>query len=301
MRLSISITNFSWRDPDRGLAEQLAEIAVAADAGGLHGVWVSDHLLQVDPFGAGPGETEMLEAYTALGYLAARTSRVQLGALVSPVTFREPAMLIKAVTTLDVLSGGRALFGIGAGYQGDEAAAMGLPLPAVGERFDRLEELLQLALQMWSDDPSPFLGRHYQLDGPVSSPQPVSRPHPPILIGGTGEKRTLPLVARHADACNVFDIPDEGATVRHKLSVLRGLCEQVERPYDQIEKVISSRLQPGETVASFVARCEQFAQLGIEHTSLVTTGPWTLDAIATLSAATAQVADLAASTPPANR
>ncbi|MFU8854818.1 LLM class F420-dependent oxidoreductase [Micromonospora sp. SL1-18] len=299
MRLSMSITNFSWRDERQGLGEHLAGIAEAADHGGLYGLWVSDHLLQADP-SAGPGETEMLEAYTTLGYLAARTSRLRLGTLVTAVTYRPPTLLVKAVTTVDVLSGGRAWLGIGAGYQNEEAAAMGLPLPPVPERFDRLEETLQIALRMWTGDASPYRGRHHTLDGPVGSPAPVSRPHPPILIGGTGEKRTLPLVARYADACNVFDIPDGGKTVRHKLAVLRALCDDLGRPYDQIEKVIATRLQPGESTASFVTRCATFAELGIDHVSVITTGPWTAESVATLVEAADQIVALgaAASTRP---
>jgi F420-dependent oxidoreductase-like protein len=290
----MSVTNFSWRDERQGLGGHLAGIAEAADRGGIYGLWVSDHLLQADPYGAGPGETEMLEAYTTLGYLAARTSRIRLGTLVSAVTFRPPTLLVKAVTTLDVLSGGRAMFGIGAGYHGEEAAAMGLPLPPLPERFDRLEETLRIALQMWAGDASPYRGRHYTLDGPVGSPAPVSRPHPPILIGGTGEKRTLPLVARYADACHVFDIPDGGKTVRHKLAVLRGLCADIGRPYRQIEKVIATRLQPGESTAAFVARCAALADLGIDHVSVITTGVWTADGVATLVEAADQIAGIEA-------
>ncbi|WP_432969918.1 LLM class flavin-dependent oxidoreductase [Dactylosporangium sp. CA-233914] len=174
--MSVSVTNFSWRDERRGLGEQLAEIAEAADRGGLYGVWVCDHLLQADPYGARPGETEMLEAYTTLGYLAARTARVRLGTLVTAVTYRPPALLIKAVTTLDVLSAGRAVFGLVVGYHAEEAAATGLPLPPVPERFDRLEETLQIALRMWTGDTSPYRGRHYTLEAPVGSPAPVTRP-----------------------------------------------------------------------------------------------------------------------------
>ncbi len=281
MKLSMSVTNFSWRDGPLGA--RLSEIARIADDGGLYAVWVADHLLQADPYGARPGETEMLEAYTTLGFLAARTERVRLGTLVTAVTFRPPALLVKAVTTLDVLSGGRALFGIGAGYEADEAAAMGLPLPPVGERFARLEETLRIALQMWTGDASPFVGEHYRLDAPVHSPAPIARP--PILIGGTGERRTLPLVARYADACNVFDIPDGGATVRHKLRVLQRLCAEIGRPYDAIEKTISTRLGPGESAASFVERCRAFGELGIDHVAVITTGPWTDEAVATLAAA----------------
>jgi F420-dependent oxidoreductase-like protein len=287
MRLSMSVTNFSWRD-DRN--DHLSRIVRAADRGGLHAVWVADHLLQADPYGARPGETEMFEAYTTLGYLAGQTERIRLGALVSPVTFRPPAMLVKAVTTLDVLSGGRAVFGVGAGYEADEAAAMGIPMPPVAERFDRLEETLRIALRMWSGDESPFHGRYYTLAAPVLSPGPVSRPHPPVLIGGTGERRTLPLVARYADACNVFDIPDGGATVRHKLSVLARLCEEAGRPYDAVEKTISTRLAPGESAGAFAGRCAGFADLGIDHVVVVTTGPWTEEGVGTLAEAAPMLA-----------
>jgi F420-dependent oxidoreductase-like protein len=281
MRVSISVTNFSWRGGDLG--EHLSGIALAADRGDLHGVWVADHLLQADPYGARPDETEMLEAYTTLGFLAARTERVRLGTLVTAVTFRPPALLVKAVTTLDVLSRGRAMLGIGAGYEGAEAAAMGLPLPPTPERFARLEETLRVARQMWASDEAPFRGAHYTLDRPVLSPRAVSRPHPPILIGGTGEKRTLPLVARYADACNVFDIPDGGATVRHKLAVLQRLCAEIGRPYGEIEKTIGTRLQPGESAESFVQRCAGFAELGIDHVGVLAMGPWTEEAVATLA------------------
>ncbi|MFG2075105.1 TIGR03560 family F420-dependent LLM class oxidoreductase [Nonomuraea maritima] len=288
MRTSISVTNFSWRDGT--MADRLSEIAEAADTGGLDALWVADHVLQTDPYGARPEETEMLEACTTLGYLAARTSRIRLGTLVSAVTFRPPALLVKAVTTLDVISGGRALFGIGAGYQAEEAAAMGLPLPPLPERFDRLEETLQIALRLWAGDAEPYRGTYYALDAPVGSPLPLSRPHPPILIGGTGEKRTLPLVARYADACNVFDLPDGGATARHKLAVLRDLCERIGRPYDQIEKIMATRIQPGEGAAAFADRCAAFTELGIDHVVVLTTGPWTLDAVETVAQAARHLA-----------
>ena len=219
MRISISVTDFSWPDGAGGLAGALDEIVRAADEGGLDTVWLSDHLIQAAP-GSTP-DSEMLEAYTALGFLAGRTERVRLGTMVAAVSYRAPAVLIKAVTTLDVLSGGRAWLGIGAGYQADEAAAMGLPLPPTAERFEHLDETLRIALQMWAGDRSPFHGRHHTLERPVESPQPLSRPHPPILIGGAGERKTLRLVAQYGDACNLFDIPDGGATVRHKLDGAR--------------------------------------------------------------------------------
>ena len=222
MRVSISVTNYSWPGGPAEVADRLGEVAQAADDTGLDTLWLADHLLQADP-SSRPTEP-MLEAYLTLGFLAARTRRVRLGAMVSAVSFRAPSLLIKAVTSLDVLSGGRAWLGVGAGYQADEAAAMGLALPPTRERFELLEETLQLAQRMWRGDASPFRGRHLVLDGPLSSPPPLSRPHPPVLVGGTGEKHTLRLVARYADACNLFDVPDGGETIRRKLEVLRGHC-----------------------------------------------------------------------------
>jgi F420-dependent oxidoreductase-like protein len=274
MRMSISITDFSW--PGR-LRDDLERIVRAADEGGLDTVWLSDHLLQAAP-GSAP-DSEMLEAYTALGFLAARTERVRLGTMVTAATFRPPALLVKAVTTLDVLSGGRAWLGIGAGYHEDEARALGLPLPPVRERFERLEETLQLALRMWAGDTSPFAGRHYRLERPVDSPPPLQRPHPPILIGGAGERRTLRLVAQYGDACNLFDIPDGGATVRHKLAVLARHCEELGRPFEEISKTLSTRLTPGESAEALVERARG---LGIDHLVFITAGPWTVEAVAAL-------------------
>lgn len=283
MRLSLSITNYSYPSGPQRLGAELARIARAADEGGLDTIWVADHLLQADPTSV--PDSEMLEAYTTLGLLAAQTRRVRLGTMVSAVTFRPPSLLVKAVTTLDVLSGGRAWLGVGAGYHEDEARAMELPLPPVGERFERLEETLRLALQMWSGDASPFHGRHHQLARPVGNPLPLSAPHPPILIGGTGERRTLRLVAQYANACNLFDIPDGGKTIAHKLEVLARHCEAVGRPYDEIEKTVSTRLNPGESAEQFAERCAALAALGIEHAVVITAGPWTENGVAVLAAA----------------
>ncbi len=283
MRVSLNITNYSWPGGAAGLVAHLGSVARAADAAGLDTVWVNDHLIQADPTSV--PDSEMLEAYTTLGYLAGQTGRVRLGTMVTGVTYRPPALLVKAVTTLDVLSGGRAWLGIGAGYQEDEAQAMGLPLPPVAERFDRLTETLRLALQMWSGETTAFEGTHYRLARPVNNPNSVRRPHPPILIGGMGERRTLPLVARYADACNLFDIPDGGETIRHKLDVLARLCEKVGRPYGDIDKTVSTRLEPDESPGAFAARCAGLAALGIEHAVVITAGPWTEDAVARLAAA----------------
>lgn len=284
MLISISLTNYSWPGGPRALGPELARVAVVADEAGIDTVWVTDHLVQADPT-VPPADADMLEAYTVLGYIAAHTERVRLGAMVSPVSMREPAVLVKAVTTLDVLSGGRSWLGIGAGYHGPEAEAMGLPLPATAERFERLEETLRIARRMWAGDTSPFAGEHYRLARPHVSPEPVRRPRPPILIGGAGEKRTLRLVAQYADACNLFDIPDGGATVRHKLDVLARHCDDTGRPYDDIEKTLSTRLNPGESAGEFRRRCEQAAGLGIEHLIVITSAPWNPESLATLATA----------------
>src|SRR6478672_695006 len=237
MRTSIAITNFSWR---RDIGDELAAVCATADDSGIDSVFVADHLQQVEP-GTEPGEP-MLEAFTTLGHLAALTTRVRLGAMVASATLRPPALLVKAVTTLDVLSRGRAWFGIGAGYQQAEADDMGFILPAVDERFAWLEDTLQLAQRMWAADATPFVGRTLTAQRPTGSPPPSTRPHPPVLIGGSGEQRTLRLVARYADACNLPDIPDGGATIRHKLAVLAAHCRAEGRPFERIAKTVTTRL-----------------------------------------------------------
>ncbi|MFF5076355.1 LLM class flavin-dependent oxidoreductase [Actinoplanes sp. NPDC000266] len=234
----------------------LRDLGRAADDCGLHTLWVADHLVQADP--AAKATDPMLEAYSVLCFLSAVTSRVRLGAMVSPVTFRAPALLVKTVTTLDVLSGGRAWLGLGAGYQADEAEAIGLPLPPVGERFRLLEETLRLAAATWKGDT------------PLSYPPPVARP--PVLIGGTGEQRTLRLVAEHADACNLFDVPDGGATIRRKLDVLRRHCDAVGRDFGGITKTVATGLADGEPAAAFAARCAELRSYGMDHVVVITRG-----------------------------
>jgi F420-dependent oxidoreductase-like protein len=281
MRISVSLTNYSWPDGPGGLGSQLARVVRAAEAVGLDTVWVPDHLLQAAP--GSPPDAEMLEAYTTLGFLAGQSARIRLGTMVTAATYRSPGLLIKAVTTLDVLSGGRAWLGIGTGYHEGEALALGLSLPPTAERYERLEETLRIALQMWTGDVSAFAGAHYRLERPLNSPQSLTRPHPPILIGGMGERKTLPLVARYADACNLFDIPDGGVTIRRKLAVLADACEAIGRPYEQIEKTVSTRLEPDETAAAFADRCARLAELGIEHAVVITSEPWSEQRIAVLA------------------
>lgn len=290
MKLSLNVTDFSWPGGPSRLGAELGAIARQVDEGGLDTLWVADHLLQGAP-GTTP-EQEMLEAYTTLGYLAAVTTRIRLGAMVTAVTFRPPALLVKAVTTLDVLSGGRAWLGIGAGYHGAEAEMMDLPLPPTAERFERLEETLRLARQMWAGDDSAFDGVHNRPTRPINSPAAISRPHPPILVGGMGEQKTLRLVAQYADACNVFDIPDGGVTIRHKLAVLGEHCAAIGRPTEEIERTVSTRLVPGESPAAFTDRCAALGGLGIDHVVVLTSGPWTCDAVGCLVEAAPAVHDL---------
>lgn len=282
MRISLNVTNYSWPGP---IGTHLRDVARAADDAGIDTVWVSDHLLQADPT-ASPDQ-EMLEAYTTLGFLAAATERVRLGTMVTAATYRAPALLVKAVTTVDVLSGGRAWLGIGAGYHEEEAAAFGLDLPPVAQRFERLTEVLALATAMWAGDESTFAGHHHRLGRPVNNPRPVTRPRPPILVGGMGERRTLRLVARYADACNLPDLPDDGATVRRKLDVLAGHCAEVGRPYDQVQKTLSTRWLPTEPAGEFRRRCAAYADWGIDHVVVITGGPWSPASVTALGRAAA--------------
>jgi F420-dependent oxidoreductase-like protein len=232
MKIGLQIPDFSTpRGPER-LGAELATVARTADDAGFEYIAVMDHFFQIPA--VGPAEREMLEAYTTLGYLAACTSRAALLTVITGTVYREPGMLAKIVTTLDVLSKGRAWLGIGAAWNEQESRGLGIPFPPVAERFERLEETLQICLQMWHGDESPYHGKHYQLERPLNSPQSLSRPHPPIMIGGGGEKKTLRLVARYADACNVFAGRDEA----RKLDVLRQHCEAVGRDYDTIYKTV---------------------------------------------------------------
>jgi F420-dependent oxidoreductase-like protein len=267
MKLSVSVTNFSWPD---SIHDRLKTFAGVLDDTAVDTVWVADHLLQADP--ASQLDEPMLEAYTTLGYLAAATSRIRLGTMVTAATFRAPALLIKAVTTLDVLSAGRAWLGIGAGYNADEARAMGLFLPDTAERFTRMTELLQLARQMWSGDETPFHGEYLEVEHPVGSPRPITTPQPPVLIGGTGERRTLRLVAEYGDACNLYDVPDGGTAIRRQLDVLDRHCADVGRPPEEVERTVTTALHDDESSEQLAQRCQQLADLGIQHVVVITRG-----------------------------
>ncbi|MDQ1732301.1 MAG: hypothetical protein QOK10_2460 [Pseudonocardiales bacterium] len=261
MKVGLHIPDFTWDSGPSGLRDRLAEIARTADDGGFDRISVMDHVWQIAHIG--PPENEMLEAYTALGYLAGKTERVKLLTVVTAVVYRDPGLLVKAVTTLDVLSGGRAMLGIGAAWNEEESRGLGLLFPPTAERFERLEEALQICQQMWSEDDGPFEGKHYKLARTLNSPQPLSRPHPPILIGGAGERKTLRLVARYADACNIFDSPD----LAHKLDVLREHCEREGRDYDSIEKTVQTRFdlgERGERSEQIVDHLRELGELGVQ-------------------------------------
>ena len=261
MKVGLHYWNYSTpADPAR-IAATLGETARVAEQAGFSGFSVMDHYLQMEMAGVTSADEPMLEAYTTLGYVAARTERMGLGVLVTGVMYRHPGLLAKIVATLDVLSGGRARLGIGASWYEREQAALGVPVVPVAERFERLEETLQICHQMWSDDNGPFNGRHYQLAETLCVPGPLSRPHPPILVGGGGEKKTLLLVARYADACNMYGTGPED--VGHKLDVLRSHCDAEGRDYDRIDKTVLAVIPALMDVDGFVAAAEAYAALGV--------------------------------------
>jgi F420-dependent oxidoreductase-like protein len=234
------------------------------DQGGFDSLWVMDHFFQLGGW-LGEPETEMIEGYTTLGFFAGITEKVKIGLLVSGVIYRHPALVIKMVSTLDVLSGGRAYLGIGAAWNEHETTSLGMTFPPIAERFEQLEEVLQIAKHMWSGNNSPYDGKHFKLPYPVNSPQPLSQPHPPILIGGMGPKKTLRFVAQYGDACNFFG-GQETEVIKERLEILRGHCEDVGRPYEEIEKTVlqTADLEDG-TAQDVIARGVALGEMGFEH------------------------------------
>ena len=271
MKFGITVPRFVTPGGDSTIASEFAGIVRDADQGGLDSLWVMDHFFQIPPIGA--ADEPMLEGYSALAFAAGISERISLGTLVTGVTYRQPGVLVKTVTTLDVLSGGRAWLGIGAGWYEREHLGLGVSFPALSERFERLEETLQIAQQMWSGVVGSYEGRHYQLAETLCQPMPLSIPHPRIMIGGGGEQKTLRLVARYADACNLFAMPgDEGiALLQHKLDVLRAHCEAEGRSYEAIEKTVLGpaalreshpMAMPPEALPEFLVQLEG---MGIDH------------------------------------
>jgi F420-dependent oxidoreductase-like protein len=258
MKVGLQIPDFSTPRGPEALGRELASVARTADDAGFEYIAVMDHFFQIPAVGA--AEKEMLEGYTTLGYLAACTSHAALVTLVTGTVYREPGLLAKIVTTLDVLSGGRAWLGIGAAWNEEESRGLGIPFPPVAERFERLEETLQICLQMWQGDEKPYQGKHYSLARPLNAPQSLSRPHPPIMIGGGGEKKTLRLVAKYADACNLFAGRDEA----RKLDVLRQHCEAVGRDYDTIYKTAYYLFDPSRGPQRIIDELGALAELGFD-------------------------------------
>jgi len=258
MKIGLVITDYKWPGDTTAIRPNVEKIAIEAETAGFDSLWVVDHY-----FSMGNPSEPMLEAYTVLGFMAGVTKKITLGPLVTGVIYREPAFLVKAATTLDVMSGGRTYFGIGAAWYEQEARGLGFPFPSIKERFERLEETLQIIKQMWSGNTKPFKGVYYQLEEPINSPQPLSKPHPPILIGGGGEKKTLKLVAKYADACNLFYAPN----LLHKLEVLENHCKNIGRDYDEIEKTIMLRAKVSSRADSsaIVKICREVSSLGIDH------------------------------------
>jgi F420-dependent oxidoreductase-like protein len=296
VKLGIGFTDFSWDIPVADLGPTITRLARQADESGFDSLWVMDHFFQISISGK-PPESPMPEAYATLGVLAGQTSRIKLGTLVTSVAYRHPGVLLKTVTTLDVLSGGRMYFGVGAGApfnwepQGPgttfETEGLGIPFPSLADRFEMLEELLKFARQMWDGDETPLYGKHYQFVRPLNSPNSVQRPRPPILVAGGGENKTLRMVASYADACHLLDMPGGplGGDLSHKLNVLRGHCDRVGRDYATIEKTVNTRLDIEGGLDEFRARLDDLARLGFDHVLIGSRGPWTersLDVVAAL-------------------
>ena len=266
MKIGLQIPSFTYPGGTAVIGPRLAEVARTADDAGFASLWVMDHFFQIR--GVGPAEDPMLEGYSALSFMAACTQHARLGTMVTGVIYRHPGLLVKTVSTLDVLSGGRAYLGIGAAWNEREALGLGVPFPPLKERFERLEEALQIARQMWSGKVDPYEGKHYHLLETLSSPQPLSKPHPPILIGGMGEKKTLRLVAKYADACNLFMTDLE--TLHKKIDILKQHCEEVGRNPAEIELTTlgSVNLAPGPqgtTPTQMIEKCQALSQLGVSH------------------------------------
>ena len=276
MRIGLQVSYFSWPGAPASIGPTFAAIARNADAAGMASLWVMDHFFQISMIG--PPELDMLEGYTALGFAAGVTTNIELGTMVTGVTYRHPGILAKTVTTLDVLSSGRAWLGIGAAWNEEEHAGLGVPFPPLRERFERLEETLQICHRMWDGDESPYDGAHYQLARPLNAPQSIRRPHPRILIGGTGEKKTLRMVAQYADACNIFDMGP--GPVAAKYAVLQAHCERLGRPYGEIHKTVLSRVtlaasgatggraasgEPLQSVDQAVDRLGRLAEVGTDE------------------------------------
>jgi F420-dependent oxidoreductase-like protein len=268
MRVGIHVVSFNWPGFPESIGPTLAATARSAEDAGVSSFSLMDHWFQMEAMA--PATDPMVEGYTSLGFVAGHTRTMTLGLLVTGVTYRHPGLLAKIVTTLDVLSGGRGQLGIGAAWYEREHRGLGVPYPTVAERFERLEETLQICLQMWSEDDGAFEGRHYQLAETICEPRPLSQPRPPVLIGGSGERKTLRLVARYGNACNLFATsPDE---IAHKLDVLARHCEAEGRDPDAVQRTILAVRDPFADLDAFLGDMDAYAKLGIDEVVLMPTG-----------------------------
>jgi F420-dependent oxidoreductase-like protein len=258
MHLDLHVSRFDWAGSPAGIGPGVTELAQTAEGVGIRTLSFMDHWFQMEMMA--PAEDPMLEGYTALGFVAGRTETLRLRLLVTGVTYRHPGLLAKTVTTLDVVSGGRAELGIGAAWYEREHRGLGVAFPPVAERFEMLEEAIQICLQMWSDDDGPYMGRHYQLEETLCRPEPVSQPRPPIMIGGGGERKTLRLVAQYADSCNFFGPPD---MVAHKIDVLRRHCDDLGRDPNEVEVTAMVGATADDSADDIVRRAEGFARCGV--------------------------------------
>ncbi|HYI16672.1 MAG TPA: LLM class F420-dependent oxidoreductase [Thermomicrobiales bacterium] len=284
MDLGLHIANQTWNGGAAAMAPTLARVAKEAEEAGIKRITVMDHVWQIGVMG--PPEDPMLEAYTTLGFVAAHTSRALLHVLVTGVVYREPGLLAKQVTTLDILSGGRAGLGIGAAWNDEESRGLGLPFPPTAERFERLEEAIQICLQMWSGSDEPYSGTHYQLERTLNSPQNLSQPRPYLMIGGSGEQKTLRLVAKYADACNIFFNEDAG----RKLEVLKAHCEREGRDYDAIDKTSQARVTPTTTRDELLQQLETIRETGFTVAYAVCFGPEPLAGVELLGSVSQEIA-----------
>lgn len=284
MDLGLHIANQTWNGGAVAMAPTLARVATEAEEAGIKRITVMDHVWQIGVMG--PPENEMLEAYTTLGFLAAHTSRVLLHVLVTGAVYRAPGLLAKQATTLDVLSGGRAGLGIGAAWNEEESRGLGLPFPPTAERFERLEEAIQICLRMWSDSDEPYAGAHYHLERTLNSPQNLSQPRPYLMVGGSGEQKTLRLVAKYADACNIFFNEEAG----RKLDVLRAHCEREGRDYEAIDKTTITWVTPTTTRDDLLRQLESIRETGFTVAYAVCFGPEPLAGVELLGSVSQETA-----------
>jgi F420-dependent oxidoreductase-like protein len=282
VKIGLQIPSFTWPGGDAAIGETLARIVETADAAGFDSLWVMDHHFQIR--GVGPVEDPMLEGWTALGFMAAHSKHATLGLMVGGIHYRLPGLWAKAATTLDVLSGGRAYLGIGAAWNEEESHGLGFPMPPLGQRFEMLEECLQICHEMWKGghgSQAAFEGKHYQATRLLNSPQALSKPHPRILIGGGGESKTLRLVAKYADACNIFGGPEQ---LKHKFCVLQERCGEVGRPFEEIERTNLQSIDLGrQSPAQLVDHFGTLAEVGVQHVIFSIADAWDARNLETLA------------------